>query len=149
MDGQTIKKILVNNIKNNIIEVLAIDQLQRLLISGYFYTYPKGTILIINSQSSFQKGGHWFLIYFGNKIIFMDSLCKTPKYYGIGELTGRVESLEYKLQSNRSTVCALYVILFAVLLMRNHTLAEISAKFSRDLVANDLLVLSWYKWCRK
>lgn len=149
MDGQTIKKILSNNIPNTIIEVIAIDQLKRLLISGYFYNYPKGTILVVNSQNSFQNGEHWFLIYFGKqKVIFVDSLLKNPKYYGVGELD-QVETLDYKLQGDHSTVCALYIILFAILLSRGLALAQIANKFSRDTCANDLMILAWYKECRK
>lgn len=149
MDGRTIERILKQNIKNSIIEIIAIDHLQRLLICGCFHSYPKGTILVVNSQTSFEKGKHWMLIYFGEKTFFIDSLCKNPKLYGIGELDGQVEVLKYKLQGDHSTVCGLYVVFFAILLSRGCVLDEIVARFSPDTCANDLLVLSWMKQCHK
>ena len=108
------------------------------------YTLSEKGLIICNSESSIKLGEHWFLIFFKNKeeLYFIDSLAKTPKYYGIEDkLKYRtIFSLGTPLQHKLSTVCGEFTVYFAYHLCRNIGLCKSLDLFSHNQERNALIV---------
>ena len=116
---------------------VALDQLPQ------FIKYP--SCFILNNQKSNQPGQHWIAIYFGKnqKAEFFDSFGQSAKYYNLENYIktrskGFVNS-NIKLQSNYSTFCGYYCVLYILLKSRGWTLSKILKQFKSPRL-NDKLI---------
>jgi hypothetical protein len=87
------------------------------------------------------KMGHWVcFLADGRNITYMDPMGLPELEF---EFEGKVQRNEKILQSMLTINCGLYVIYFALSLMRGYTMKQFVSWFSsKDLVENDIFILS-------
>ncbi len=117
-------------------------------MDNWYLNLSKKNIIIINSQSSYEEGKHWLLLSIDppKKIIFFDSIAKTPDYYSksLSEYLGAdIRQAAYRIQG-ASNVCGIYCIAVAHLLCVGKNLTSIIDKFSPyKLENNDAVIIDW------
>ena len=106
--------------------------------------YPSGFIL--NNQKSTEIGEHWIAMYFDNQknCEFFDSFGNGPKFYNLGNYLNKMcngynSFNKKKLQSDYSSFCGYYCILFLLFKARCFSLRKFLSYF-RDSNSNDLLL---------
>ena len=106
--------------------------------------YP--ACFIFNNQSSDQYGEHWVALFINKKrhAEFFDSFGNEPKYYNLDKYLQKF-SKNYKIfntlaiQSNDSTFCGYYCILFCLFKTRGYSMNKFLS-FFKDTVSNDKLL---------
>ena len=118
MNGGQIEHVLMNN------------HITRVKFKGVFnkktlpIIYSLKKYVIVNTSSNVNEMGHWILFIFNfNKLLFIDSLGKSPEVYGdkIEEYYHSFNGekailLKNPLQTDSSLVCGAYVIYFSFFL---------------------------------
>ena len=111
--------------------------------------YPSGFIL--NNQKSTEIGEHWIAFYFDKqkKCEFFDSFGNSPNYYNLGNYLKKVSNgyksfNKKKLQSDNSSFCGYYCILFLLFKARCFSLKKFLSYF-KDSNSNDLLLKNLIK----
>ena len=105
--------------------------------------YP--SCLVINNQTSYKPGEHWLAIYFDKmkRAEFFDSFGNNPIYYNLKSfLEKNAKSFQFNkriLQSNSSSHCGYYCILYLLFRARGYTLKNI-LKYFKTPEKNDLLI---------
>ena len=139
MNTLQINQIIENDYyaKKYYLGTVALDQLPQNI------RYP--SCLIVNNQKSHQPDQHWIAIYFGKnqKAEFFDSFGQNAKYYSLenyikSRSKGFVNS-NIKLQSNYSTFCGYYCVLFILLKTRGWSLQRIFRQFKSPRLTNKLI----------
>jgi hypothetical protein len=123
--------------------ILAINEIPPRII--YFPTW-----LIINSETSYEPGGHWVSIYFKNEknpADFFDSFGKEAQTYSdkITKLLfthhSTFQSIANPIQLKNSNTCGLFVLYFIIHKMRGKSFKKIIKDFSSiDLKKNEKIV---------
>jgi len=111
--------------------------------------YPSGFIL--NNQKSNEPGEHWIAIYFDKhkKCEFFDSFGNSPNYYNLQNYLKKVSKghktfNKKKLQSDYSSFCGYYCILFLLFKARCFSLKKFLSYF-KDSHSNDILLKNLIK----
>ena len=106
--------------------------------------YP--ACLIFNNQTSNQQGEHWIALYFNKKkhAEFFDSFGNSPTYYKLNKYlkkssTNKPSFSQLTIQSNDSTFCGYYCVLFLLFKARGYSLTKFLS-FFKDNVSNEKLL---------
>ena len=110
-------------------------------------SYP--SCLIMNNQSSKQKGEHWLSIYFNKHghCEFFDSFGKSPAFYGVlqylKKYSTRIVYNRSMIQSNVSEYCGLYCVFFLIFKIKGHSMKFYKNLFKKNPISNDLMFSKW------
>ena len=110
-------------------------------------------LYILNTDYAQGEGIHWILIYFlKNKTVFFDPFGLSPDIHNFSFVVERnnnpVTYNTFTVQNltSRSYSCGHFVILYAILLSRGHTLKDIEKLFGKDREENDNIAISIVTW---
>ena len=103
---------------------------------------------IVNTNVNVTTMGHWILFYIKYSVLyFFDSFGENIKTYGLdiesffSSFNGdKVIAIRSPLQDDLSYVCGAYVIYFAYMMGKNHSIYSIKSKFSKNRKRNDIYV---------
>ena len=109
--------------------------------------YPSA--LILNTQPSSHAGEHWLAIYFdkNKKGVFFDSYGKSASSFKLEKFMKK-HSKSYKenrikLQSNTSSYCGVYAVLFLLHMSKNLVLESFQRKFKTPM-KNDTMIKNFF-----
>lgn len=142
MDSTTLMRIL-QHYRNNYFYygVFPIDKLPAI------EQYP--SCLIVNNQTSEEKGEHWIAIYFSKArhCEFFDSFGNSPSYYGLSsylkKYSKRVKYNKGAIQSNVSPYCGLYSVFFLIFKLQGRSMKYYLEQFKKNPLRNDLMFARW------
>lgn len=104
--------------------------------------------LIANTDPSDKPGLHWILLHFPTPetVHLFDSYGRTPT----GRLLEYMRPLQYShtmrvVQSYTSTTCGMHCLYMAWHLARGFSMHSVIESYSRDTVANDVMVTQFYR----
>ena len=121
--------------KNVFVGCFAADQ-----VPGHFDRAPAACI--VNTDPAHKKGEHWIALYKDEKTEFFDSYGKSPDFHGFSSpiFQGAITQTS-KLQSDLSTVCGQYAMLFVYSLCSSMSFDSFVSRFTSDRQKNDRFVL--------
>ena len=143
MDGQTLTSYMEQDrwIRERFRGIYPIDLIPENL--------PSKSIIIVNQDTSNQKGSHWVVIHYTSDAIveYFDSVGKPPKLEVQNLLLSQDMMYMYnnrRLQSYNTYTCGLFCLFYSYYSCRGVNLNGILRHFSDSLLDNELLVSSFF-----
>ena len=143
MDGQTLTSYMEQDrwIRERFRGIYPIDLIPENL--------PSKSIIIVNQDTSNQKGSHWVVIHYTSDAIveYFDSVGKPPKLEVQNLLLSQDMMYMYnnrRLQSYNTYTCGLFCLFYSYYSCRGVNLNGILRHFNDSLLDNELLVSSFF-----
>ena len=143
MDGQTLTSYMEQDrwIRERFRGIYPIDLIPKNL--------PSKSIIIVNQDTSNQKGSHWVVIHYTSDAIveYFDSVGKPPKLEVQNLLLSQDMMYMYnnrRLQSYNTYTCGLFCLFYSYYSCRGVNLNGILRHFSDNLLHNELLVSRFF-----